>query len=108
MKISSASVTGYGQRLIAAICRAVCYLANESFANSVKHAGATKIRLQVISRDGHVDVNVEDDGRGGAFVEDGSGLAGLRDRVSALGSSLAVESSPGLGTLIQATIPCIW
>lgn len=88
------------------VATTVYYLANESFANSVKHAGATKIRLQVTRRDGHVDVNVEDDGRGGASVEDGSGLAGLRDRVSALGGSLAVESSPGLGTLIQATIPC--
>jgi signal transduction histidine kinase len=47
---------------------------------------------------------VRDDGAGGARPE-GSGLLGLRDRLAALDGTLTVDSSPGGGTLVAATIP---
>jgi signal transduction histidine kinase len=50
-------------------------------------------------------VEVRDDGRGGADLSGGSGLVGLRDRVDALGGSLAVESAPGAGTIVRAFLP---
>jgi signal transduction histidine kinase len=50
-------------------------------------------------------VSVRDDGRGGAVVEDGSGLRGLVDRVEALGGRLTVRSPAGEGTLIVAELP---
>ncbi len=48
---------------------------------------------------------VADDGRGGADPSRGSGLVGLRDRVDSLGGSLALESAPGRGTVVRATLP---
>jgi signal transduction histidine kinase len=51
-------------------------------------------------------VEVVDDGCGGASLTGGSGLAGLQDRVSALGGSLLVNSPPGVGTRVLARIPC--
>jgi signal transduction histidine kinase len=50
-------------------------------------------------------VCVRDDGRGGADVTGGSGLAGLRDRVEALGGRLALHSPPGAGTTLQVQLP---
>ena len=55
---------------------------------------------------GHVLVEVADDGVGGADPDRGTGLRGLQDRVRALEGRLAVESEPGDGTRVKASIPC--
>ena len=44
--------------------------------------------------------------RGGADPDGGSGLRGLADRLAALGGELSVESPPGEGTAVIASIPC--
>ncbi|WP_109508116.1 sensor histidine kinase [Nocardioides speluncae] len=82
------------------------YVASEALANAVKHAEAGAIDLVVRQHDDSVAVLVTDDGRGGAVVKAGSGLAGLRDRVAALGGSIGVTSPPGQGTRIEAVLPC--
>jgi signal transduction histidine kinase len=82
------------------------YVASEAVANAVKHASAQAIGLTVEERDGSVRVVVSDDGRGGAAVRPGSGLAGLRDRVQAVGGRLGVLSGPGGGTVVEAVLPC--
>jgi signal transduction histidine kinase len=48
---------------------------------------------------------VRDDGAGGADLNSGTGLRGLRDRVEALDGVLHVDSPPGLGTTVIAEIP---
>ena len=48
---------------------------------------------------------VRDDGVGGARTDRGSGLPGLRDRVGALNGELRIESPPGEGTIVAATLP---
>jgi signal transduction histidine kinase len=82
------------------------YVAAESITNAVKHAGAQHIALQVESIDGKLHVRVSDDGSGRAAVRAGSGLAGLADRVGAQGGQLLVDSHPGIGTVIEAVLPC--
>ena len=54
-----------------------------------------------------VEVEVVDDGIGGASESVGSGLEGLRDRIEAIGGKFEVDSPPGRGTRIAATIPAI-
>jgi hypothetical protein len=54
---------------------------------------------------GVVEAAIADDGVGGADPDRGSGLVGLRDRVESVGGTLAVESSPGRGTRLIASIP---
>jgi hypothetical protein len=51
-------------------------------------------------------IEVSDDGVGGADPARGGGLAGLVDRVRALGGELTITSPPGNGTHLQASIPC--
>jgi signal transduction histidine kinase len=50
-------------------------------------------------------VRVTDDGKGGASLDAGSGISGLRDRVEALRGTLALLSPPGRGTTLTAVFP---
>ena len=77
----------------------------EALTNSQRHAQATQARVHVARTDGTIAVEVSDDGAGGADPARGSGLRGLADRVAALGGSLSVDSQPGAGTRVRATIP---
>lgn len=82
------------------------FVASEALVNAVKHAGASRIELTVAQTDGHVRIEVRDDGRGGAVIDSGGGLAGLADRVEALGGSLRLDSRPEWGTLVRVVLPC--
>jgi signal transduction histidine kinase len=85
---------------------AAYYLISESLANIGKYARASTATIEVARDNGHVRVEVVDDGIGGADTEDGSGLRGLADRVEALGGQLRVWSPRGGGTRVRAEIPC--
>jgi signal transduction histidine kinase len=82
------------------------FVVSEAIANAVKHADATRIDVTVSRADGHVEVRISDDGRGGATVMPGSGLAGMRERVSALGGRLVLMSDDHHGTVVEAVVPC--
>jgi len=89
-----------------AVATTAYYVAAEALANALKHGQAGSAVIDVRHRNGDLRVVVSDDGRGGAAVRPGSGLAGLRDRVAAIGGELTVESSPGAGTRVEARLPC--
>jgi PAS domain S-box-containing protein len=98
-------VTGVpAERLPPPVEAAVYYVVAESLTNATKHAEAGRGEVLVSSDDGHLSVEVRDDGRGGADPA-GSGLIGLRDRVDALGGTLTCVSPPGIGTTVRAVIP---
>jgi signal transduction histidine kinase len=83
---------------------AAYFMISEVLANAVRHADATKARV-----DGTVDgtrllVSVADDGVGGAEPA-GHGLAGIAERVGACGGRLTVDSAPGQGTRVIADLP---
>ena len=80
------------------------FVCSESLANAVKHAGARSVRIALTAEDGLVRLAVADDGRGGADPR-GSGLAGLAERVAALGGRLQVTSPPRGGTVVVAELP---
>jgi signal transduction histidine kinase len=80
------------------------FVVAEALTNIAKHARAERAHVNARVDDGVLRIDVRDDGVGGAHA-DGSGLLGLDDRVSALGGELHVESPPGAGTHIAATLP---
>jgi signal transduction histidine kinase len=82
------------------------YVAAEAVANAVKHSRGTRVSVGVVQEPEHVRVAIHDDGRGGAQVTPGSGLAMLRDRVAAVGGRITVRSEPSAGTSIEAVLPC--
>jgi signal transduction histidine kinase len=77
----------------------------EALTNVVKHAHATRAEVRVFDDGRFLRVEVGDDGDGGARLDVGSGLVGLDDRLLTLGGDLRVESPPGAGTLIAASLP---
>ena len=82
------------------------FVASEAVTNAVKHASAARIDLAVWQVGDQLNVRVTDDGRGGAQVRPGAGLAGLTDRVAAAGGRLRVVSTAYRGTVIEAVLPC--
>jgi len=84
---------------------AVYYIVAEALTNVAKYAQASHATVEVLRRDEEVEVEIVDDGIGGADPSRGSGLRGLADRVEVLNGRLSVESTPGSGTRIRAQIP---
>jgi len=93
-------------RFPAQIEGATYFLVAESLANVLKHAGATRARVSLRRQAGRLSVSVADNGNG--FEPEGrrgSGLAGLEDRISALGGVMQISSRPDTGTMVSATLP---
>jgi signal transduction histidine kinase len=82
------------------------FLVSEALANAVKHSHANEVEVEAVRDGGVLQIEVRDDGIGGAATRSGSGLRGLADRVEALGGTLTVSSPPGRGTTLTAVIPC--
>lgn len=85
---------------------AAYFVASEALANAVKHASASLATLDVARKNGTLILTVTDDGGGGARASQGSGLAGITDRVAALGGTLRVVSPAGGPTVVTAELPC--
>jgi signal transduction histidine kinase len=80
------------------------YVVSEGLANAIKHGQADRVGISLARENGHLTVEVRDDGVGGARA--GSGLAGLADRVAAAGGELRVDSPANAGTRLEAVLPC--
>ena len=95
------------ERFPPAIEAAAYYVAAEALANVAKYADATFAQVHVVEdeEEAAIVVEVVDDGIGGADPGRGSGLEGLEDRVETLDGAFTVESPPGGGTRVRATIP---
>jgi signal transduction histidine kinase len=80
------------------------FVVAEALTNVAKHAYAGRAVVLARVRDDMLELEVSDDGIGGA-CRDGSGLIGLADRVAVLNGALEVRSPDGGGTVVAATIP---
>jgi signal transduction histidine kinase len=84
-------------------------LLQETLANGYRHAQGAGQRVVVREEDGEIDVEVAD--RGPGFDEGiiagraQGGLAGMRERVQALGGTFQVSSVRGEGTCVHVTLP---
>ena len=94
------------ERLPSSVESAVYFVVAEALTNVARYAQAQTVRVTVVRSNGHVDVQVCDDGVGGADPANGSGLRGLSDRVATLDGRLELTSANGDGTTVRATIPC--
>lgn len=88
--------------------------AQSSVGNALQHAAPSMIMISLSYADDEVRLDVFDDGSGfdpaalpppGSRPSRGFGLAGLRDRITAAGGRLEVESAPGEGTIIAVRLP---
>jgi signal transduction histidine kinase len=94
-----------GRRLPPQLEATTYFVVSEGLANAAKHARASEVLVTLSLADGGLAVELTDDGCGGADIEAGQGLQGLRDRVEAVGGTLEVASPPGSGTTVRAVMP---
>lgn len=76
----------------------------EAITNVLRHAKASSVRVEISRQGRAVQLEVQDDG-GGCANGPGNGLAGMRERVAALGGQLTIDSAPGAGTRLRLLLP---
>lgn len=84
---------------------AAYFVVAEALTNAAKHTPGAAVKVTLLGDERRLQIVVADDGIGGAD-QDGGGLRGLRQRVSALDGTLVVVSPEGAGTTITAELPC--
>ncbi len=85
---------------------AAYFFVTEALTNVLKHSDAKRVTVSLRPENGHLRLSVVDDGHGfDALNTPLNGLAGLSDRVQALGGVLAITSRPSGGTRVDATLP---
>jgi signal transduction histidine kinase len=99
-------VEGDAVQLPASVDLTAYRLVQEGLTNALKHARAERAEVVVRYDDGHVEVTVSDDGRGGGDGEKGGhGLVGMRERVSVYGGELEAGPRPEGGFRLRARLP---
>jgi len=85
---------------------AVYFAAAEALTNVTKHSGAEHAWVRLRHTDGVLRLTVGDDGHGGASRDQGTGLRGIENRLSAFDGTLTVHSPPGGPTELIIELPC--
>ncbi|CAM5240057.1 histidine kinase OS=Streptomyces tendae OX=1932 GN=GUR47_20375 PE=4 SV=1 [Streptomyces tendae] len=93
------------ERCAASVEATAYFVVAEALTNVAKHSGAARASVTVRARGGRLRLLVEDDGRGGADEDGGSGLTGIRRRVAALDGTLRLTSPPGGPTTLEVDLP---
>jgi signal transduction histidine kinase len=99
-------VGGLGDRLPEPVETAAYFVVSEALTNVAKYARAEHATVRVERVDGRLELEVSDDGVGGARLDAGSGLRGLADRIAALDGELHITSPSGEGTRLRVRLPC--
>ena len=79
--------------------------AQEIITNSVRHARADNLWINLGHDNGEVTLSARDDGQGVKTITPGNGLTGMSERLEGLGGGLDIESKPGAGFRLRAWVP---
>src|SRR6185369_8571436 len=94
--------------------RTACFrIAQEALANAARHAGASEVKLQLKLAGNDLELTVSDNGAGFDLERHRSpeerknhvGLVTMAERANLLGGSLDIDTAPGRGTRIRASLP---
>ena len=106
------SVSGISGRLPAGLETVAFRLVQEALTNVLRHSEASKVSVSVDAAGRELRVRIEDNGRGfdprrprPVGRSGGLGLLGMQERVELVGGRWEVQSTPGVGTVVSATLP---
>ncbi|MET7654715.1 sensor domain-containing protein [Streptomyces sp. NPDC005486] len=94
------------ERCAASVEATAYFVLAEALTNIAKHSGAGRATVTARAGGGRLLLRVEDDGRGGAEEDGGTGLTGIRRRVAAHDGRLSLTSPPGGPTVLTVDLPC--
>jgi signal transduction histidine kinase len=81
----------------------------EALANAAKHSGTPRCQVLLRATNDELQLEVRDEGKGfdheAALASAGLGLVSMRERLKLMNGSLAIDSTPGAGTTVRATVP---
>ena len=100
-------IAGDVQVTDAAAAEAVLRLVQEALTNSARHADADVLTVSLRREGARLAIDVEDDGRVRGPLREGNGLSGMRERMAALGGSVAVSLTPRQALRIHASLPAV-
>ena len=82
------------------------FIVAETLTNAARYSNANAVNVRVRDERGKLQIQVADNGVGGAQERPGGGLAGLADRASSVEGSISVTSPEGGPTVVTAELPC--
>jgi signal transduction histidine kinase len=82
------------------------FVVSEALTNVAKHSHAQRARVSALRIEDRLIVEIVDDGVGGAHLEPGSGLSGLRERARSVDGTLTLTSPVGGPTALRVELPC--
>ncbi|GAB3159480.1 sensor histidine kinase [Microbispora hainanensis] len=94
------------RRLPAPVEAAAYFATVEALTNAIRHSGAGRVRVSLVDAGPMLRIEVGDDGRGGADPSKGTGLRGIRRRLSAFDGELRITSPAGGPTMLHMDLPC--
>jgi signal transduction histidine kinase len=102
------TVTGTFRPLERSVEDEMLRIAQEAVSNAVRHASATSLEVVLKYDTGWLRLNISDDGKGfsptASAPQGHYGLQGMKERAAAIGAKLKIESSPGAGTSVEASL----
>jgi two-component system sensor histidine kinase DegS len=89
-------------------------VAQEALTNVRKHAGASLVKVTIAKQGGNICMEIHDNGKSFEVPQSLSsknskrlGLLGMRERLEMVGGALSIESAPGVGTTVRASLPFV-
>ncbi|MBN1588764.1 MAG: PAS domain S-box protein [Pirellulales bacterium] len=98
------------ERLAPPLETTVFRIVQEGLVNAIRHSQADAIRVELIEQGSRLQVLLQDEGVGfnpTDVAQDHFGLEGIRERVTAMGGDVQIESAPGAGTRISVDLPLL-
>ncbi|MBE1486292.1 sensor histidine kinase [Plantactinospora soyae] len=94
------------ERCAASVEATAYFVVAEALTNVARHSGAGRATVKLRRREDRLTIEITDDGHGGADVDGGSGLVGIRRRVEAHDGTFALVSPVGGPTTLTVSLPC--
>lgn len=77
----------------------------ESITNAIRHGGAGQVDISIADKDGMMNIDISDNGKGCSHIKEGYGLKGITERINGMSGTVQFSSSAGKGFRTEIIIP---